>query len=195
MPDHDPLQFASDLSAKLATRSRHVCAFLGAGAARACGLPDVADLEKRVLAALGKNECADFTRQLKGRNLEQALSRLRRIAALLEDDQKIDGLSAGAAATLDAAVCRVIVNELDITDADLAPMLGLAAWVARADYRLPVELFTVNYDVLIETALERLRVPYLDGFVGNLRATFQTELVEAAPGAGQDLVPRFFARL
>ena len=74
-------------------------------------------------------------------------------------------------------------------------MLGLAAWVARADYRLLVELFTVNYNVLIETALEQLRVPYFDGFVGSLRARFQTELVEAASGAGQDLVPRFFARL
>ena len=195
METHDPLQFASDLSAKLATRSRHVCAFLGAGAARACGLPEVADLEKRTLDALGETDRVAFATQLKGRNLEQALSRLRRIVALLEDEQQVDGLTAEAAAALDADVCRIIVKELDITGADLGPMLGLAAWVARADYRLPVELFTVNYDLLIETALERLRVPYFDGFVGNLRAGFQTELVEGGSVPSGDAVPRFFARL
>jgi NAD-dependent SIR2 family protein deacetylase len=40
MPDHDPIRFAADLGAKLATRSRHVCAFLGAGVGCTCGLPE-----------------------------------------------------------------------------------------------------------------------------------------------------------
>lgn len=196
MDGHDPLQFAAEFGAKLATRSRHVCAFLGAGVSKACGLPDVADLEKRTLDALEPTDRVVLTEQLNGRNLEQVLSRLRRIAALLDDDQTIDGLSAEGAASLDAAVCRVIVNELDITNTDIGPMVGLGAWVARADYRLPVELFTVNYDLLIETALERLRVPYFDGFVGNLRARFQTELVEGTSTlSGSDPVPRYFARL
>jgi hypothetical protein len=62
-----------------------------------------------------------------------------------------------------------------VDDAQLAPMMNLAAWAARAGYRLPVELFTVNYDPLPESAFER-RVPYFDGFVGNLKATFITEL-------------------
>jgi hypothetical protein len=74
-------------------------------------------------------------------------------------------------------------------------MLGLAAWIARSDYRAPVEVFTVNYDLLIEEALERYRVPYFDGFIGNLRARFQTELVEAVPREDRDFVPRFFTRL
>ena len=192
---HDPVRFATELSAKLATRSRHVCAFLGAGAARACGLPDVTELQSRVLDALPKDQGEAFGYQLDGRNLEQALSRLRRIAALLDDDQRIDGLGASEAAALDAAVCEVIVRELDIAEAELSPMIGLAAWVARADYRLPVELFTVNYDLLIETALEKLRVPYFDGFVGNIRARFHTDLVEGMDGGDRESVPRFFARL
>jgi len=195
MAEHDPLRFAADLSAKLATKSRHVCTFLGAGVARACGLPDVTELEDRVLKVLAKEHQEAFQLQLSGRNLEQALSRLRRIAALLEDEQQIDGLGADDAAAVDAAVCEAIVRELDIAEADLAPVLGLAAWVARADYRAPVELFTVNYDLLIETALEKLRVPYFDGFVGNLRARFHTELVEGTSESGRDFVPRFFARL
>ena len=195
MSAHDPLKFATGLSAKLATRSRHVCAFFGAGAARACGLPDVAQLQERVLGDLGSDDRSAFARQLEGRNLEQALTRLRRIAALLTGDEALGGLTATQAAALDSAVCQAIVKELDIKCADLAPVYHLAAWAVRADYRLPVELFTVNYDLLLETALERLRAPYFDGFVGSLRARFQTELVEGTPGTDGEWVPAFFVRL
>lgn len=197
MPEHDPLRFATALSAKLATRSRHVCVFLGAGAACACGLPDVSQLQERVLADLGGADRTAFAGQLEGRNLEQALSRLRRITVLLTGDeaQTVYGLTAGHAAALDKAVCKAIVNALDIKDATLDCVYKFAAWAARADYHLPVELFTVNYDLLLETALERLRVPYFDGFIGSLRARFHTELVEGTPGSEGEWVPAFFLRL
>ncbi|MPZ32041.1 MAG: SIR2 family protein [Rhodospirillales bacterium] len=195
MPEHDPLRFATELSAKLATRSRHVCVFLGAGAARACGLPDISQLRDRVLARLEADERAALTTQLTGRNLEEALSRLRRIAALVAGDQTVDGLTGDQAKALDAVVCQAIVKELDIAGADLAPVCRLAAWVAHAGYRLPIEIFTVNYDLLLETALERLRVLYFDGFVGTLRARFHIELVENVPGLDAESVPAFFVRL
>jgi hypothetical protein len=194
--EHDPLSFANSLSAKLATRSRHVCALLGAGAARACDLPDVAGLEKNVAAKLAGKQATAFNKLLDGRNLEQGLSRLRRIHALVEgSDQTVDGLTGDEAQELDRAICRAIVAELDLAKADLEPMLRFAAWVARADYHLPLEIFTVNYDVLIETALEKLRVPYFDGFVGALRAPFRTDLVEAASADAESWLPSFMARL
>lgn len=195
MAGHEVMPFVNGVSAKLAARSRHVCAFLGAGAARACGLPDVAGLQSQVLAGLEGDQRA-FDTQLAGRNLEQALSRLRRIAALLDGTgDKVDGLTAEQARTLDREVCRRIVAALDLANADVAPMLRLAAWVARADYHLPVELFTVNYDLLLESALEALGVPYFDGFVGALRARFRTELVEAAPPESNEWLPAFLVRL
>ncbi len=196
MTEHDPLAFANSLSAKLATRSRHVCALLGAGAARACGLPDVAGLEKNVAAKLADKQATAFETLLDGRSLEQGLSRLRRIYALVEgSDETVDGLTGGEAHELDHAICRAIVAEVDLAKADLAPMLKFAAWVARADYHLPLEIFTVNYDVLIETALEKLRVPYFDGFVGAFRAAFRTDLVEAMPADAESWLPSFIARL
>lgn len=192
---HDPLSFVIGLSAKLASRSRHVCAFLGAGVGRACGLPDVAQLQQRILEDLSIDHRAAFTNQLKERNIEEALSRLRRISALITGDKTVDELTATQAETLDAAVCQAIVKALDIRGADLAPARHLAAWAGRTDYRLPVELFTVNYDLLLETALEGLRVPYFDGFVGALQAMFHTELVESSPGSDGEWVPAFFVRL
>ena len=197
MPTHPVLPFANGLSQKLATRSRHVCVFLGAGASRACRLPDIAALEKQVLAGLNGDQRDVFATQMAQRSLEQALSRLRRIAALLDEDadETVDGLTARDAVALDHEVCRLIVAALDLGIADLAPMLKFAAWSARADYHLPVELFTINYDLLVETALETLGVPYFDGFVGALRARFRTELVEATASDTDDWLPSFLVRL
>ncbi|MGH3273029.1 MAG: SIR2 family protein [Streptosporangiaceae bacterium] len=196
MAGHQVMSFANGLSAKLAARSRHVCVFLGAGASCACGLPDVSGLQALVVDGLVGDRRAAFERQLAGRNLEQALSRLRRIAALLDGtDSQVDDLTARDAADLDRAVCQLIVGALKLADADLAPMLRFAAWVARADYHWPGELFTVNYDLLLETALESLGVSYFDGFTGSLRARFRTELVEATAGDTNDWLPSFLVRL
>lgn len=195
MSGHQVMSFANGLSAKLAARSRHVCVFLGAGASCACGLPDVSKLQTVVLEGLG-DQRAPFERQLSGRNLEQALSRLRRIAALLhEATGQVDGLTAQEATDLDRRVCQLIVGALGLDGANLAPMLRFAGWVARADYHSPIELFTVNYDLLLETALELLSVPYFDGFTGALRARFRTELVEANAGDTDDWLPSFLVRL
>jgi hypothetical protein len=193
--DHDPIKFVTDLGAKLASTSRHVCTFLGAGVARACGLPDVTELQDRVLKNLEGEQRKAFARQLEGQNLEQALSRLRRLAGLLTGNDTLYELTAEGAATLDRAVCRAIIKELDIQAADLIPIYQFAAWAARANYRTPLELFTINYDLLLETALDRLRVPYFDGFIGTLKARFHTDLVEANAGVDAESVPAFFVRL
>jgi len=195
MTVHSPQEFATALGAKLATRSRHVCAFIGAGAAKACGLPDVKGLEATVQAQLAGADRTAFNRLLDGRNIEQVLSRLRRIAGLVTGIETVDSLTATQADALDKSVCKAIVSALDIGPANLTPMRHLAAWAARADYRHPVEIFTVNYDLLLETALEGHGVPYFDGFVGNLQARFRTDLVEAPVGDPGGYVASRFVRL
>lgn len=195
MTEHVPQEFATALGAKLATRSRHVCAFIGAGAAKACGLPDVKGLEARVQTMLTGTDLDAFKRLLDGRSIEQVLSRLRRIANLVTGNETVDSLTATQAAALDKAVCQAIVDALKLEAANAAPMSHLAAWAARADYRHPVEIFTVNYDLLLETALEEHGVPYFDGFVGNLKARFRTDLVEATLGDPGGYVASRFVRL
>lgn len=192
---HDPVEFANDLGAKMASASRHLCLFLGAGASKACGLPDVEELQQKVLDGLGSEHRNAFTIQLDGRDLEQALSRLRRIAALLEGEEVLDGLSAEDATTLDKAVCREVVRALDTTEANTKPMLRLAGWLGRARYNLPVEVFSVNYDPLLEVGLEAMKIPYFDGFVGNLRARFRADLVEGNRERPDQWLPPFVVRL
>ena len=173
-----------------------MCVFLGAGASKACGLPDTTDLQTRVGKRLKGASKQWFNAHIVERNLEQLLSRVRRIASVLEQDQSLDGLSRTSAQELDRKICRAIVKELDIAAADAEPMRRLAAWVARCSYRSPLEIFTVNYDLLIESGLEALRVPYFDGFVGALQGRFHTELVESQPWYPLDpSLPASFARL
>jgi hypothetical protein len=158
-------------------------------------LPDVVQLQERVLAELAEGNRESFQRLLTDRNIEEALSRLRRIASLLSGDDTVDGLTSASASALDREVCHAIVKSLSIEDARLSPVYHLAAWVSRAHYHLPVELFTLNYDLLLETGLEKLGVPYFDGFVGNLKARFHPELVEASPESKDEWIPSFFVRL
>lgn len=179
MSGHDVVGFVNGLSEKLASRSRHVCFFLGAGASKACGLPDVAGLTEHIRLVLKADDLAAFERLAKNRNLEQVLSRLRRISALLADtDDTVDGVTGAQAASLDISICRLIIDKLTSAEVDYKPMWRLASWAVRADYHRPVELFTVNYDLLAESGLEALGVPYFDGFVGTMRAQFRGDLVE-----------------
>lgn len=161
------------------------------------GLPDLARLEELVLGEIPADKRPAFERlRSDDRNLEHILSRLRRITALLQDEEdRVDGLTGTEAHELDQTICALIVKALDISNSDLSPMLNFAAWSVGADYHLPVEIFTVNYDLAIETALEKLGVPYFDGFIGSLSARFRTELVEAGPMDTDDWLPSFLVRL
>lgn len=197
MSTHHIQSFANGLTAKLATRSRHVCILLGAGTSKACGLPNITDLQNQIINKLDGDEQDFFKRQFtKDRDLEQILSRLRRIDALLDSNtEKVDGLTAQHARNLDNKVCQIIVKALNIKGSCLSPMLPFVAWAGRADYKLPVEIFTTNYDLALETALEFYGVPYFDGFIGALRAPFYTELVEANVEDTYNWLPSFLLRV
>ncbi|WP_026707098.1 SIR2 family protein [Flavobacterium frigidarium] len=70
----------------------------------------------------------------------------------------------------DNIVTKEIVNELVHTD--------FANWIAQAERKYPIEIFTTNYDFLFELGLENKEVPYYDGFCGSLRPFFNPESVE-----------------
>lgn len=107
---HDPLDFAEELGRKLAARSRHVCTLFGAGVSRACGLPDVSGLQKAVAENLSKADREAFGALLEDRSLEEGLSHLRRVAALLGNGQELAGLDKEGAEELDAKICAAIVS-------------------------------------------------------------------------------------
>lgn len=193
--EHDPELVARELATKLSSRARHVCVLLGAGASVAAGLPTVTGLTALVLADLVDPEKSQFTTLLAGRNLEQALSRLRRIRSLVAGGGTFEGLTEAAAADLDRKVCEAITKAVDITGKPTDAFERLASWAGRMESQRPIELFTVNYDLLIEAGLEEVGVPYFDGFIGAIHGRFTPDLVEPTPGRSSRELPPGFVRL
>jgi len=194
----DPVTVATELAAKLSARTRHVCALLGAGASRSAGLPDLAGLQVAVetsvrLTKEQQNQVGDL---LKTRNLEEVLSYLRRLVTILDHGQSLGVFNATSAKELQTAITSAIVPALDQTAADLEPFRLFANWVSGAYYSLPIEIFTINYDLLLETGFEELGVPYFDGFVGTINGQFRAELVDMIePTVQSHGLPPTFVRL
>ena len=192
---HSSEEVARALAGKLATRARHVCVLLGAGASCAAGLPGLTDLQQTVVGALHGDDRETAEALLTERNLEQAISRLRRIQTLLEDGEELAGMSGNNARDLDRTICEAIVSAVDSSAANLDAFIRLASWAARMETHMPVELFTVNYDLLIERGLEHLGVPYFDGFIGGVEPPFAPELVDPTRAPSSRSVPSGFVRL
>lgn len=192
---HDPRVVAEELATKLASRARHVCMLLGAGASCAAGLPTLPQLQTQVLDGIDAGFKDLLSAQLDGRNLEAALSRIRRVSGLLEPGESVAGLTSESAAELDRKVCEAITMIIESADADLGAFERLASWAGRMDYHRPLELFTVNYDLLIEQGLESVGVPYFDGFIGTHRAPLMAELVEPRDAPERWALPHGFIRV
>lgn len=187
---------AGEIATKLASRSRHVCLFLGAGASCSAGLPNVAGLKDAVLVSVPDDDAGPIRSLLEGRNLEEGLSHLRQVRGILEGSEKtFDGLDSASAERLDQVICSAVILALDDSHADLTPFNTLGAWLGSVDYERPVELFTVNYDLLLERGLEHAAGAYFDGFVGSVEARFRSDLVEPLDSASGDRLPASFVRL
>jgi hypothetical protein len=159
------------------------------------GLPGVAAMNDAILERL-PNEALPKARELLGsRNIEQALTRLRRIAAIAEDGETVGGFSAAEAVALDKTLCVAIVDVVSHPPGSVEAFHSLGVWAAGAHYSSPIEIFTVNYDTLIEIGLEFEAVSYFDGFVGSLRGQFREDLVEVAVPDSARLLPATFVRL
>ncbi len=101
---------------------------------------------------------------------------------------------------LDGSVVIVHIND-DGREPEYQPeviaysAVNLASWAGRMETHRPVELFTVNYDLLIEAGLEELGVPYFDGFVGVVNGRFAPELIEPTDAREETRLPAGFVRL
>lgn len=54
-----------------------------------------------------------------------------------------------------------------------------ARWVAQAERKCAIEIFTTNYDYLFEMGLEHNDVPYYDGFTGSYEPFFDSSSVDS----------------
>lgn len=91
------------------------------------------------------------------------------------------GLNRDQLVAMERAICAAIAKEVNVPDNKIpmhTPHSDFAAWVKKVNRTVPLELFTTNYDVLIEKALEGCRVPVFDGFVGTHQPFFYPECLD-----------------
>jgi hypothetical protein len=79
----------------------------------------------------------------------------------------VRGFTLAEVERLDEAISAEIAEIVNVSSpAPPTPFDQLVRWVRSVSRSFPIEFFTTNYDLLIEQALERWRVPYFDGFIG-----------------------------
>ena len=195
-PDlHDPDRAISDLLEKM-DRRRHLVFLLGAGSACAGGLPDLSGLTDLVQQALVGDDQSEIERLRVGKTLEELLTYLRVLSAALADgDESINGIGADRAQDLDRKICTAIADCILSAEVDIQHHRRFGLWLASSQFDRPVELFTTNYDLLLELGLESAGVPYFDGFLGYHKGKFRTDLVDEEMAPDRLRLPAGWARL
>lgn len=152
-------------------------------------IPNIAGLEKIVLGNLSedqKNVYDQIKSLFPDSNLEKVLSRVRMLAEVIGDG-KIFDFTAKDFSDLSEAICNsirdVVSQELP---AGANPYSELVSWINGINRKYAIEIFTTNYDLLIENALERAKTPYFDGFSGSKSAFFDPSSISK-----NDLPPRW----
>lgn len=164
-------------------------------------IPDMKKLSEYVMSNLKSSDPAspsvydrlinelDKTNKNK-ENLEDILSFIRSLKDVAQGGGTVRGLTETELEKLETDICKLIVEKIRVNLPNKnTPYHKLAKWISSIDREKPIELFTTNYDLLMEQALEDVGVPYFDGFVGSRQSFFDLRSVE------EDLIPRHWTRL
>ncbi len=204
--EHDPFRQVSYLRQALESPKRPIGFLLGAGCPLAVRtsdgqplIPAIEGMTTKVISTVDAGASKLVLEAVRSRmtggernpNIEEYLSQirmLREVASHLDPALLTDA----ALEKLDREMCEAIYDLACVTLPGVdTPYHHLAAWTRGLSRSLPVQLFTTNYDLLLEESLEAARVPYFDGFVGSKSAFFDPAAVEV----DADLLPGRWARL
>ena len=174
---HNPDQYMASLRQIIGQGRKRIGFLVGAGvpaglsSADGTGplIPAVAGLTACVLDSLRPTygvAIDALLAELAAPNIETVLSRVRTLSAVI-GNTPVHGLGGLGYAQFGEAICGKIGKIVDCILPDgPSPYSDLVNWISGAGREHPVEIFTTNYDLLFEQALERSKVPYFDGFVG-----------------------------
>lgn len=206
MATRDPVKHINFLRQTLSQDKKPLGFFISAGCPLAVNMPDdkwplipdVAKLTEYIINEL-KSEIAEnnnfdklidevILSKLKSNNIEDILSFVRGLKEVSVGNS-VRGFTKENLVELEKNICNKIVEKLDVTLPDKdTPYHKLAQWIS-IDREKPIEVFTTNYDLLLEEAFEDLSIPYFDGFVGSRQSFFDLRAVE------DNLIPKHWTRL
>lgn len=154
---------------------KQVGLLLGAGVSKACGLPNIEDITKKVKAKITN---AKFNELLDDKDtVENILNKTQQLKALLNSGKKLNSLKEKDVIEIEKTIKKNIFDELSI-EIDTDNFYKLVLWLNFINRDYEKEIFTLNYDLLVEEALERASLPYFSGFIGNVKPFFITDSVD-----------------
>jgi len=195
---HNIDQYMFDLKHILTHGKKKIGLLIGAGAPVSINIgdetwkpliPDIAGLTTKVKEALEPKDKAVFSlieKDVAQENIEMVLSRVRSLAEVLGKTQ-VHKYDSSDYSQLNDNICREIKNVVDqpLIEGD-NPYSRIVSWISGINRKHAVEIFTTNYDLLMEEALERASSPYFDGFSGSRQSFF-----DPASISSNDLPPRW----
>ena len=206
---HSAAQQAQNLGQVLQDDKQRIGCFLGAG----CPLgvydeagvesitliPAIVELTQRVANGLDTNlkfkahwealcaECKPANGQ--DPTVEDVLTELRTLANR-RGNAPILGMTKEHLNELDVEVCALIAAEMEKRLPEYRNAYNrFASWIGGVHRDAPAEIFTPNYDLLFEQALEQHPLPHFDGFVGSREPWFDLASIE------HDSIPARWTRL
>ena len=205
---HNPDRYMADLRQILSQGRKRIGILIGAGAPTAIRvdeynrivedeghplIPDVAGLTDAVVSALTEDD-RNIVETLKSEldepvNVETILTKIRRLAQAI-GNSAVHGLNGDQYEELGRKVCAKIGEEVDSHLPEAPnPYSELVSWISGTQREHSIEVFTPNYDLLLEEAFERARVAYFDGFTGSHSPFFDPASVSS------DELPARWSRL
>lgn len=216
MAFHDPFRQSKYLRQTLSQDKKPVGFFLAAGCPLAVKMPtgkwplipDVAGLTTFVSDAITKDTTvppgeeksisdnykllADEIKKagIDNFNIEDLLSFVRGMKQVSAGASDIRGFTEKTLGDIETIVCKKIVEKLKVSLPDnKTPYHNFAKWINNIERETAIEIFTTNYDLLLEEAFEQIGVPYFDGFVGSKQPFFDLRAVE------DNKIPKHWSRV
>jgi SIR2-like domain len=215
-PIHDAAQQARNLRQVLQDDKQRIGCFLGAGCPLGIYdaegqksvvlIPAIIELTRRIAEGLESADsakgatskykanwdslCSECkTTEGQDPTIEDVLTELRTLSNR-RGSAEILGMSKKDLSELDDKICALISAEVR---KPLPPYRNsynrFASWIGGIHRDSPAEIFTPNYDLLLEQALEQNLLPHFDGFVGSREPWFDLASIE------HDTIPARWTRL
>jgi hypothetical protein len=200
---HDPIRHLKYLRQSLSQDNEAIGFFLSAGCPLSVTMPkdkwplipDVANLTRYVNESLQDDAIYSILLSELGKaeknvnNIEEILSFLRGLLVVSKGGT-VRGLSEDDLILIEKTICEKIVNKINVElPEENTPYHRLCKWIRSIDRKVAVEIFTTNYDLLMEQSLEDMEIPYFDGFVGAKNPFFDLRALE------DNLIPQHWSRL
>lgn len=196
---HDPTEYIRGLQQLLVSDKKRIAFLFGAGTSlakknsKSIKVPAIGEMTNKIEAALSDNvrykkAFGEIRKEIEAQSLSYNVETL-----LSNIEQKINFIGEGVLNGLGVNQFRLLLNEIKIKIREMVGIhkaileddnidnlihVDFAKWIERSNRVHPIEIFTTNYDFLFEIGLEKVKIPYYDGFSGSYQPFFNSESVD-----------------